>query len=313
LSDFRSLSASSPTAPCCRARRLARVLALSLGFAVAALPATAEKVGNVGAVNVSAHGTPPGAARHALSVGLGVEKRERIDTTTEGSAQIVFNDSSTMTVGRNSSVVVDDFVYSGSSGSQGVTVAKGVMRFVGGGVSHDSGATLKTPTASIGLRGGSVMVSVGGECGALVVHQYGISVVTGGGGDSQTLNRPGFGVCARSGGVSEPFRVPPDVIASLIAQMASQNGQSGGARKKPSNTEANFELGNDRPASVEAPPGLEALGPVWAGNALVQSHANVVNQPSIQPQRQHVPAATSGCDADGDACNGQPDDESPEP
>jgi hypothetical protein len=234
-------------------------------------------------VNVSAHGTPPGASKRPLAVGLGVETRERIETTADGSAQIVFNDSSTMTVGRNSSVVIDDFVYNGAAGSQGVTVAKGVMRFVGGGVSHGSGATLKTPTASIGLRGGSVLVRIGGECEALVVHQNGVAEITGAAGDSQTLNRPGFGVCARSSGVSEPFRVPPEMIASLNAQMASQIGQSGGAKAKPRNSDANLALGDDRPASVEPPPGLDSLGPVWAGNALVQSRANVENQPAPPP------------------------------
>jgi len=271
--------------------------ALAAALALAAFPAAAERVGNVGAVNVSAHGTPPGAIKRPLSVGLGVEKRERIETAGEGSAQIVFNDSSTMTVGRNSSVVIDDFVYNGSSGSQGVTIAKGALRFVGGGVSHGAGATLKTPTASIGVRGGSVLVRIGGECEALVVHQNGVADIVGPRGDSQTLNRPGFGVCARSSGVSEPFRVPAEMIASLNAQMASKIGQSGGAKAKPRNSDANLALGDDRPPSVEPPPGLDALGPVWAGNALAQSRANVENQPAppvVVEEREYYPEYPEG-------------------
>lgn len=259
-------------------------------LSLAAFPALAEKVGNVGAVNVAAHGTPPGAAKRALTVGLGVEKRERIETSADGSAQIVFNDTSTMTVGRNSSIVIDDFVYNGESGSQGVSIAKGVMRFVGGGVSHGSGANLKTPTASIGVRGGSAMVRVGGECETLVVHQYGVIEIAGGAGDSQTLNRAGFGVCARRAGISEPFRVPAETIAAMMAQMASRGGQRGGAKRQPENEEANLALGNDRAASVEAPPGLEALAPMWSGNALVQSSANIVNQPApvaTPPQQEY--------------------------
>jgi len=253
-------------------------LASIIGFAVA--PACAEKVGNVGAVNVSAHGTPPGASKHPLAIGLGVEKRERIDTSAEGSAQIVFNDTSTMTVGRNSSVVIDDFVYSGRGGSQGVSMAKGVMRFVGGGVSHQDGANVRTPTATIGVRGGAAMVRVGGECGTLVVHQYGKIDVTGGGA-TQTLMKAGYGVCAPSGGpLSEPFLVPPETIAAMNARMTSRGGQHGGAKTPPSNEDANLALGNDRPPSVDAPPGLDALSPFWAGGALVQSQSNSVNQPA---------------------------------
>ncbi|WP_084678931.1 FecR domain-containing protein [Methylocystis sp. ATCC 49242] len=261
--------------------------ALASIIGLAAFPAAAEKVGNVGAVNVSAHGTPPGSGKHPLSVGLGVEKRERIDTSADGSAQIVFNDTSTMTVGRNSSVVIDDFVYHVGGGSQGVSMAKGVMRFVGGGVSHGSGASVKTPTASIGVRGGAAMVRVGGECGTLVVHQYGKIDVTGGG-NTQTLMRSGYGVCAPSGGpVSEPFRVPPETIAAMTAQMASRGGQHGGAKTIPNNEEANLSLGNDRPPSINPPPGLDALNPFWAGGALVQSQANAVNQPAPPVVEEH--------------------------
>ena len=256
-----------------------RILALASACALAALPARAEKVGSVGAVNVAAHGTPPNAAKRPLSVGLGVEKREKIETSQDGTTQIIFNDTSTMTVGRGSAVVLDDFVYSGGGGSQGVSLAKGVMRFVGGGVSHEAGANLKTPTATIGVRGGSAMVRVGGDCGTLVVHQYGEIRVSGASG-SGTLSRSGFGVCAHGGSVSEPFRVPKETIAKMLRDLESDAGQNGGSKKKPTNAAANQALGNDRPPSIETPPGLSALGPVWSGNALVQSAAGAANQPS---------------------------------
>ncbi|MGD9656409.1 MAG: FecR domain-containing protein [Methylocystis sp.] len=254
-------------------------VAAATALALVASPALADKVGNVGAVNQSAHGTPPGAAKRSLSVGLGVQRRERVETSPQGSAQIVFNDSSTMTVGRNSTVTVDDFVYSGGRGQQGVSMAKGVMRFVGGGVSHEGGTRLRTPTASIGVRGGTVLIQTGGACGTLIVHQYG-SIDVG----AQTLTRAGYGVCAPRGGpVSEPFVVPPEKIAEIIAALESGKRQRGGAKRRPTSEEANLALGNDRPRDVISPPGLDALGPVWFGNALVQSRANVDNQPAPLP------------------------------
>lgn len=265
------------------------VLALAASAALVAAPACAEKVGNVGAVNHNAHGTPPGSSKRPLAVGLGVQKRERIETQGEGNAQIIFNDTSTMSIGRNSSVVIDDFVYSGGGGSQGVSMAKGVMRFVGGGVSHTSGANVRTPTASIGVRGGSAMFRVGGECGTLVVHQIGRTEVSGVG-NSEILNRPGYGVCVPSGGpVSEPFKVPPETIAALLAATASQGAQKGGARRRPSNEEADLALGHDRAPDVVGSPGLDALTPFWAGNAIVQSRANVDNQPGPPPQQYEDP------------------------
>ncbi len=258
-----------------------KIVSFLLGAACGGLlvgpPALAENVGNVGAVNQSAHGTPPGAAKRSLSLGLGVQKRERIETSPEGSAQIVFSDTSTMTIGRNSAVTIDDFVYSGGGGKQGVSMAKGVMRFVGGGVSHESGARLRTPTASIAVRGGSAMVQTGGQCGTLVVHQYGVVDVGG-----QTLTRPGYGVCAPAGGpVSEPFKVPPETIAAMTAALESGKKQRGGAKTQPTSEEANLFLGHAPPPDVVDPPGLDALNPFWAGNALVQSQANANNQPKL--------------------------------
>lgn len=278
------------------------VAALASVMACVAGPAAAEKVGNVGAVNASAHGTPPGAVKRPLTVGAAVEKRERIETSSDGSAQIVFDDTSTMTVGRNSSVVIDDFAYKGGDGNQGMSIAKGVMRFVGGGVSHVSGAKLTTPTAVIGIRGGSALVRVGGECGTLVVHQVGVVEVAAAG-ESQTLDRPGFGVCATSSGVSEPFRVPAETIAVITAQMGSRAGQSGGARRRPSGAEANLALGDHRPPNLEPPSGLDALEALWAGNGLAQSRANVQNQPSppLSPPTRSMP---SGSDVTSTPCVG---------
>jgi hypothetical protein len=268
--------------------------AVTIALTLVAAPAFAEKVGNVGAVNQSAHGTPPGAAKRSLSVGLGVQKRERIETSPQGSAQIVFNDTSTMTVGRNSAVTVDDFVYSGGRGQQGVSLAKGVMRFVGGGVSHEGGTRLRTPTASIGVRGGTAMVQVT-SAGTLVVHQYGVTQVGG-----QTLTQAGYGVfVSNNGQVSEPFLVPPETIAQMIAALESGKKQHGGVKQTPTSEEANLMLGGAPPQNVVSSPGLDALGPMWAGNAIVQSQTNVQNQPATTPAPVVQQESTSGDDSGG--------------
>jgi hypothetical protein len=262
------------------ARSVVLSFVFAFAFATGASALAGEKVGNVGAANTAAFGAPPGAKKHSLSVGLGVENGERIETSKDGSAQIVFRDSSTMTVGRSSSVVIDDFAYKGSAGNQALRLARGVLRFIGGGVSHRSGAAIATPTAQIGVRGGSVLVQTGGDCGTLVVHQVGIVEVSGANGATQILNRPGFGVCASPQGVSEPFRVSGATIAALTAAMASHEGQNGGASQSPTNAAASAALGSAAPADVQPAPGLDALALFWAGAAIVQSEANSANQPS---------------------------------
>jgi hypothetical protein len=160
------------------------------------------------------------------------------------------------------------------------------MRFVGGGVSHEGGAKLRTPTASIGVRGGMAMVQVT-SAGTLIVHQYGVTQVGG-----QTLTQAGYGVFVSSNGqVSEPFLVPPETIAQMIASLESGKKQHGGAKAQPTSEQANFMLGGAPPQNVVSSPGLDALGPVWAGNSVVQSQANVQNQPATTtaaPTQQSV-------------------------
>jgi hypothetical protein len=269
-------------------RKVSSCLLVAL-LACVTLPAHAERIGKVGSVNVSAFGTPPNAQKRPLQIGAGLEKRERIETNQDGTTQVLFNDTSTMTVGRNSSVVLDDFVYSSNGGAQGVTLAKGVMRFVGGGVSHQSGAGVRTPTASIAIRGGSAVVRATSD-GTLIVHQNG-RITLEAGGETRLLTRAGFGVFAPVGGpMSEPFRVSPETIAALNAALDSRHGQTGGARRKPTNQLAESLMGAGRPSNVETSGLMEALNVIWSGNALVESKANAENQQSAGQTLQNIPA-----------------------
>ncbi|WP_400770274.1 FecR domain-containing protein [Methylosinus sporium] len=139
-------------------RNLHGVALLAL-FGLCATNVRADVVGNVGAVNQAAQGTPPGGSAKGLTLGYGVVDRERIDTKAEGRAQIVFLDKSTLGVGANSSVTIDRFVYDAGAGAgkQSLSITKGALRFIGGEVSHGVGMEIKTPSATIAVRGGMVL------------------------------------------------------------------------------------------------------------------------------------------------------------
>ena len=88
------------------------VLSAALLLAGGAFDAMAqEKVGVNSAVNPEAQGTPPGAAARRLVVGQDVVFNERITTTEGGQTQLLFLDESAMTVGPNSDLTIDQFVY----------------------------------------------------------------------------------------------------------------------------------------------------------------------------------------------------------
>src|SRR4051812_31673987 len=112
--------------------------------------ADAQNSGRVGAVNLEATGTPPGASARSLTIGTNVIYKERVQTSAQGSTQTMFPDTSTLNVGRTSSIVIDEYVYdpNAGTGKMVATVSKGVMRFVGGQISHTAGVTVNTPVAT---------------------------------------------------------------------------------------------------------------------------------------------------------------------
>ena len=136
----------------------------SLVLAALAAPAgaQAQTVGSVTSANQQARGTPPGGAARPLSLGLGIVQNERIQTDAAGTAQISFNDRSTMSIGRSSTVVVNRHVYDPGSGTgaQATSLLRGALRYVGGDVSHGGNATVTTPVATLGVRGGVASIAL---------------------------------------------------------------------------------------------------------------------------------------------------------
>ncbi|MEI2734829.1 MAG: FecR family protein [Rhodoblastus sp.] len=227
-----------------------RPLLLAALLASAGGAAHAQNVGSVGAANQDATGQPPGSAARNLSVGGSVVQRERIRTNANGSAQIAFKDSSALNIGRNSDVTIDKFVFDPSSGAGEMTTSmtRGALRFVGGKVSHGNGSTIKTPAATIGVRGG-VASAAYDENGRLhVIHHYGVVSVTNGGGAVQLL-RSGFETVVTDFNTppSPPVRVDPNLLAQITARVTSNSAQRGGVKKQPTNSDATrFDIGIDR-------------------------------------------------------------------
>jgi FecR protein len=263
------------------------ILGLMLSHGVA----LAQNVGNVGAANQSATGTPPNAsASHALSVGTAVIHKEKIETSGEGTAQVTFLDKSTLNVGHNSSVVIDKFVYdpSAGTGEMATSMTKGVLRFVGGQVSHTNGASVKTPVATIGIRGGTMTIIFlpGGHI--MVIDQFG-RVDVSNHVSSQTILRPGYAVevDGLNQPIGPPFPVPPNILAETMALLTSQHGQHGGVKHWPDDQmAARFGIGQGRlpndPANTPGPWTVDTinLGDTFVTNRAQQQQLNGVTIPS---------------------------------
>ena len=139
---------------------LAACLLAAVSFASSAQAAT--QVGVTAAVLPQASGTPPQAQPRVLRIGLDIVRNERVTTDAEGKLQLLFVDGSALTMGPNSDVVVDSFVYDpeAKTGELAFSATKGLFRLVGGRISKTNPVTFRTPTALIGIRGGIMSARV---------------------------------------------------------------------------------------------------------------------------------------------------------
>jgi hypothetical protein len=119
--------------------------------------ARADSIGDVVSVVPEANYQREGAMQE-LSVNDLLEQNDRVITTGDGSAYIHFIDDTVLTIGANSEVVLDKFVFDGDKAKTAVIqITRGTLRFVTGTSDH-SAYQIKTPVATIGVRGTTIDV-----------------------------------------------------------------------------------------------------------------------------------------------------------
>jgi hypothetical protein len=261
--------------------------------------AAAQNSGRVGAVNLDATGTPPGAGSRTLTIGTNIIYKERVQTSSQGSTQIMFPDTSTLNVGRNSNIVIDEYVYdpNAGTGKMVATISKGMMRFVGGQISHTAGVTVNTPVATLGIRGGVATVvypippGFGGSDpklsqaqGEIVIGHVGSVVIKNNLGS--VIVRPGYmtWVTGPNDPIPEPFPIPDFLLQKIMTALTSGPGQTGGISDLPTDQmAARLGFGKTIVTDPAKPPGTDPLGYFSifdGGNAVAKnkSQSNQTNQ-----------------------------------
>lgn len=104
-----------------------------------------------------------GASTITVVAGTPVESNDRVETKS-GEVKITFKDNTTVKVAPSSALVIDDFVYDPKTqgGKLGLRAAEGTVRYVSGNIAHNNpnAVNIKTPTASIAVRGTDFVMSV---------------------------------------------------------------------------------------------------------------------------------------------------------
>ncbi|MDC0360433.1 FecR domain-containing protein [Alphaproteobacteria bacterium] len=124
--------------------------------------ALAREAGVAAAVNTDATSIPPAQVERTLIVGNKLVFQETVKTSPNGQAQLLMMDQSAVTVGPNSQLVIDKFVYDPDkrTGEMALSLSRGLMRFVGGRISKSGGVKIRTPVATMGIRGGIALIEV---------------------------------------------------------------------------------------------------------------------------------------------------------
>ncbi len=114
--------------------------------------------------NIATLESPPAAAAR-LRVNAPLHQRDIIGTGAKSAAGIKLADGTLFSIGANARVSIDDFVYDADRSASKMTInfLKGAFRFVSGKPTHayPGQAAIKTPAATIGIRGTVVTGVIG--------------------------------------------------------------------------------------------------------------------------------------------------------
>ncbi len=144
-----------------------RRLAYQMGCVLAALwalPGGAKAAGIATVVDVVNEGyrTPPGADETAAKAADELVQQEALRTEKESTIQVKFIDGSELSVEQSSEMVLSDYVFDGAAATGVIDLNNGLFHFKSNG-NGDQGIALRTPVATIGVRGTEFLVHVDGD------------------------------------------------------------------------------------------------------------------------------------------------------
>jgi hypothetical protein len=131
------------------------------GAALAAGIATIQDVQNEG------YRTPPGQSELGAKPADELVQNEALRTDEESVIHVRFLDGSELSVEALSQVVLSDYVFDGSASSGLINLNDGLFHFTSNG-NNDQGVRLRTPVATIGVRGTDFLVHVDGDEATIV-------------------------------------------------------------------------------------------------------------------------------------------------
>lgn len=185
-----------------------------------------------------------GTAQRTIVVGDNINHKDKIITSKAGLTQVLFVDGSTFTVGSNSRVVIDEFVYNPATGSGSLVteVTRGALRFVGGKLSKNKAPVqFKTPVGILGVRGAISEIDLnpdclsGKDCPIMIASLiFGNEMtLTQTNGRKRRVYQAGHAIVVYKNGKSKIVPLASLKRGSVQQRLAGDPGQNGGAVRVP--------------------------------------------------------------------------------
>jgi hypothetical protein len=129
------------------------LVSLALTGALLALPAATQvpDIGVAASITNKVDGLV-GQQTKPVVIGDRVFENEVIRTGTNSKGQLLFRDETALTIGPDSEITLDKFVYNGQANTISLNATKGVFRFISGSAPKQA-YEIKTPSATVGVRG----------------------------------------------------------------------------------------------------------------------------------------------------------------
>ena len=200
-----------------------------------------EQIGVAAAVNKNTTDLTPAQERTLINAGYEIIQNHTIETDDIGRAQMLLLDGTAFSVGPNSSVVLDKFIYNPETGDGSLAItAKGLLRIVGGKITKKQPALIRTNSATVGIRGGiGIVQTEGSKTNAIFLYGTEMTVIPNcvdldTFGDqcspnfAASVTEPGFLVSVENqdSEPSEPEAVTPESLDSLQSEFEIQEEET---------------------------------------------------------------------------------------
>lgn len=195
-----------------------------------------------GDVTLAAFNSAANVVGRQVRSGEAIFLGDKIRSGPNAGMQVMLLDETVFTIGPDSEIAIDEFVYDPNTGQGKVaaSVTKGVFRFVTGKVAQakPESMEIRMPTAVIGVRGTFGFGEVGADGRGFAglggpgpgnnsgERRGGIDVTTPLG--TVAINRQGFGTLLIPGQPPQVIRLPPELVARVFSALGSAPAPAGG-------------------------------------------------------------------------------------